>query len=118
MNAAGRGKTVNGQALGCNDTLAHRLRRGGLASPAGRGAGRPSVPGSSRSGDLNLLWDCARQGPVTRPARTALVVVGLTIPIPAFFRLFSSSRGFRDLVGVTIASPEQELWQVPSRSCP
>jgi hypothetical protein len=109
MNAAGRGKTVNGQALGCNDTLAHRLRRGGLASTAGRGAGRPSVPGSSRSGDLNFLWDCARQDPVTRPAHTAVAAVGLTIPIPAFFGAFCIPRGFRDLVGVTIASPEQEL---------
>jgi hypothetical protein len=45
-----------------------------------------------------------RQALDTRPARTAVAAVGLTIPIPAFFRLFSRSRGFRDLVSVTIAS--------------
>jgi putative ABC transport system permease protein len=53
------------------------------------------------------MWDLARQNLVTRPARTALAVVGLTIPIPAFFGLFRISRGFRDLVGGTITSTEQ-----------
>jgi hypothetical protein len=60
----------------------------------------------------------AWQNLVTHPARTALAVVGLTIPILAFFRLFTISRGFRDLVGGTITSPEQETWQVPSRRRP
>jgi putative ABC transport system permease protein len=64
------------------------------------------------------MWDFARQNLVTRPARTALAVVGMTIPIRECFGLFSVSRVFRDLVGGTIASPEQELWQVPSRRRP
>jgi putative ABC transport system permease protein len=43
-----------------------------------------------------VIWDFAWQNLVTRPARTALAVVGLTIPILAFFGLFGISRGIRD----------------------
>ena len=60
------------------------------------------------------MWGFAWQNLVTRPARTALAVVGLTIPILAFLGLFSISRGIRDLVGGTIASPSQETCQFPS----
>ncbi|MBV8077862.1 MAG: hypothetical protein JO284_15750 [Planctomycetaceae bacterium] len=60
------------------------------------------------------MWGFAWQNLVTRPARTALAVVGLTIPILAFLGLFSISRGIRDSVGGTITPPEQETWQVPS----
>jgi hypothetical protein len=51
---------------------------------------------------------------ITPPSRTALAIVGLTIPFLAFLGLFSISRGIRDLVGGTIASPSQETWQFPS----
>ena len=64
------------------------------------------------------MWGFAWHNPVTRPARTALALVGWTIPILAFFGLFSISRGFRDPVGGTITSPGQETWHVPPRRCP
>jgi len=64
------------------------------------------------------MWGFAWQNLVTCPARTDPAVVGLAIPIPAFFGLFSISRGFREPVGGTITSPAQEPWQVPSRRHP
>jgi putative ABC transport system permease protein len=64
------------------------------------------------------MWGFAWQNLVTRPARTALAAVGLTIPVLASFGLFSISRGIPDPVGGTIAPPEQETWQVPSRRRP
>ena len=64
------------------------------------------------------MWGFAWQNLVTRPSRLGPAVVGLTIPILAFLGLFSISRGFRDLVGGTITSSEQETWQVPSRRRP
>ena len=48
------------------------------------------------------MWAFAWQNLITRPSRTALAVVGLTIPILAFLGLFSISRGIRDLVGGTL----------------
>ncbi|WP_435020006.1 ABC transporter permease [Tundrisphaera sp. TA3] len=41
---------------------------------------------------------------MTRPMRTGLAVVGLTIPVLAFLGLFSLSRGVRDLMGSTLGS--------------
>jgi len=64
------------------------------------------------------MWRFAWQNPITRPSRPTLAVVGLTIPILAFFGLFRVSRGNRDLKGGAIMSPEQETWQVPSRRRP
>ena len=52
------------------------------------------------------MWVFAWQNLVTRPSRTALAVVGLTIPILAFLGLFSLSRGIRDLVGGTLGKME------------
>ena len=49
-----------------------------------------------------MMWGFAWQNLITRPSRTALAVVGLTIPILAFLGLFSISRGIRDLVGGTL----------------
>ena len=52
------------------------------------------------------MWGFAWQNLITRPSRTALAVVGLTIPILAFLGLFSISRGIRELVGGTLAKME------------
>jgi putative ABC transport system permease protein len=51
-----------------------------------------------------MMWSFAWQNLITRPSRTALAVVGLTIPILAFLGLFSISRGIRDLVGGTLVT--------------
>src|SRR6478672_3047097 len=52
------------------------------------------------------MWGFAWQNLITRSSRTALAVVGLTIPILAFLGLFSISRGIRDLVRDTMATME------------
>ena len=41
------------------------------------------------------MWSFAWQNLITRPTRTALAVVGLTIPVLAFLGLFSLSGGIR-----------------------
>jgi putative ABC transport system permease protein len=51
-----------------------------------------------------MMWSFAWQNLITRPSRTALAVVGLTIPILAFLGLFSISRGIRNLVGGTLVT--------------
>jgi putative ABC transport system permease protein len=48
------------------------------------------------------MWIFAWRSLVTRPSRTVLAVVGLTIPVLAFLGLFSISRGIRDLMGNTL----------------
>ena len=50
-----------------------------------------------------MMWSFAWQNLVTRPTRTALAVLGLTIPVLAFLGLFSLSGGIRHLMGDTIA---------------
>ncbi len=50
------------------------------------------------------MWSFAWQNLITRPTRTALAVLGLTIPILAFIGLFSLSGGIRHLMGDTLAS--------------
>jgi len=50
------------------------------------------------------MWSFAWQNLVTRPTRTALAVLGLTIPVLAFLGLFSLSEGIRHLMGDTISS--------------
>jgi putative ABC transport system permease protein len=55
---------------------------------------------------MSIMWGFAWQNLITRPSRTALAVVGLTIPILAFLGLFSISRGIRELVGGTLAKME------------
>jgi putative ABC transport system permease protein len=49
------------------------------------------------------MWAFAWQNLVTRPTRTTLAVLGLTIPVLAFLGLFSVSRGIRHLMGDTLA---------------
>jgi putative ABC transport system permease protein len=49
------------------------------------------------------MWSFAWKNLVTRPTRTVLAVVGLTIPMLAFLGLFSLSRGIRHLMGDTLA---------------
>ena len=51
-----------------------------------------------------MMWSFAWQNLVTRPTRTALAVLGLTIPVLAFLGLFSLSGGIRHLMGDTLAS--------------
>jgi putative ABC transport system permease protein len=50
----------------------------------------------------NRMWLFAWQNLVSRPSRTALAVVGLTVPVLAFLGLFSVSQGIRDLMGGTL----------------
>ena len=50
------------------------------------------------------MWTFAWQNLVTRPTRTALAVLGLTIPMLAFLGLFSLSRGIRHLMGDTLGT--------------
>ncbi len=49
-----------------------------------------------------MMWTFAWQNLVTRPSRTTLAIIGLTIPLLAFLGLFSLSRGIRDLMGNTL----------------
>src|SRR4051812_15401592 len=49
------------------------------------------------------MWRFAWLNLVTRPTRTGLAVLGLTIPVLAFLGLFSLSRGIRHLMGDTLA---------------
>jgi putative ABC transport system permease protein len=50
------------------------------------------------------IWAFAWKNLITRPTRTALAVLGLTIPVLAFLGLFSLSEGIRHLMGDTLAS--------------
>ena len=70
-----------------------RARRVGFNS--GRGAGRPTIQGSSRSGDLGSV-PCSTERRPSRPLR-------MRTRRPPLH---------------TITSPEQETWQVPSRRRP
>jgi putative ABC transport system permease protein len=49
------------------------------------------------------MWRFAWQNLITRPTRTALAVLGLTIPIIAILGLFSLANGIRTLMGNTLA---------------
>ena len=49
------------------------------------------------------MWQFACQNLITRPTRTLLAVVGLTIPILAILGLFSLTNGIRNLMGHTLA---------------
>jgi putative ABC transport system permease protein len=50
-----------------------------------------------------LMWRFAWQNLITRPTRTFLAVMGLTIPIIAILGLFSLTNGIRTLMGNTLA---------------
>jgi putative ABC transport system permease protein len=50
------------------------------------------------------MWSFAWQNLITRPTRTALAILGLTIPVLAFLGLFSLSEGIRHLMGDTLSS--------------
>jgi putative ABC transport system permease protein len=49
------------------------------------------------------MWSFAWQNLLSQPTRTALAVLGLTIPVLAFLGLFSLSGGIRHLMGDTLA---------------
>lgn len=49
------------------------------------------------------MWTFALQNLITRPVRTGLAIVGLTIPIVAILGLFSLTHGIRSLMGNTLA---------------
>jgi putative ABC transport system permease protein len=49
------------------------------------------------------MWRFAWKNLITRPTRTALAVLGLTIPIIAILGLFSLANGIRTLMGNTLA---------------
>ena len=50
-----------------------------------------------------MMWSFAWKNLISRPSRTALAVLGLTIPVLAFLGLFSISGGIRHLMGDTLA---------------
>ena len=50
-----------------------------------------------------IMWRFAWQNLITRPTRTFLAVLGLTIPIIAILGLFSLTGGIRTLMGNTLA---------------
>src|SRR5438128_8103032 len=52
------------------------------------------------------MWAFAWQNLITRPSRTMLAVIGLTIPVLAFLGLFSISRGIRNLMGDTLSKTQ------------
>ena len=49
------------------------------------------------------MWRFASLNLITRPLRTLLAVVGLTIPIVAILGLFSLTQGIRSLMGNTLS---------------
>jgi putative ABC transport system permease protein len=49
------------------------------------------------------MWRFAWQNLITRPTRTVLAIIGLTIPIVAILGLFSLTHGIRTLMGNTLA---------------
>ena len=51
-----------------------------------------------------MMWSFAWKNLISRPSRTALAVLGLTIPVLAFLGLFSISGGIRHLMGDTLSS--------------
>ena len=88
--------------------------------------------------DPPTMWSFAWQNLITRPTRTALAVVGLTIPVLAFLGLFSLSRGdprpdgrharqdagpdgpARELAEPGLQRPARRTWRRPcgrSRAC-
>ena len=56
-----------------------------------------------------MMWSFAWQNLISRPTRTALAVLGLTIPLLAFLGLFSLSGGIRHLMGDTLASMQNVI---------
>jgi putative ABC transport system permease protein len=62
------------------------------------GLGRGSIDDKGR-----FMWRFAWQNLITRPTRTLLAVLGLTIPIIAILGLFSLTNGIRTLMGNTLA---------------
>lgn len=48
------------------------------------------------------MWRFASLNLITRPLRTLLAVLGLTIPIVAILGLFSLTQGIRSLMGNTL----------------
>jgi putative ABC transport system permease protein len=58
-----------------------------------------------RAGDA-IVWSFAWRNLVTRPTRTGLAVLGLTIPLMAFLELLSLTGGIRHLIGDTLATME------------
>ncbi len=48
------------------------------------------------------MWRFAWQNLLTRPARTVLAIVGLSIPVFGVLGLFSLSQGIRNLMGNTL----------------
>src|ERR1700737_1052827 len=54
-------------------------------------------------GDDEPMWTFARRNLMTRPLRTTLGLVGLSIPILGVLGLFSLSGGMRNLVADTLS---------------
>jgi putative ABC transport system permease protein len=57
-------------------------------------------------GGGSAMWSFAWRNLVTRKTRTALAILGLTIPVLAFLGLFSISGGIRQLMGSTLGKME------------
>jgi putative ABC transport system permease protein len=63
----------------------------------------PELTARGEGGLRQMMLHFAWQNLVTRPTRTLLAVVGLTIPILAILGLFSLTNGIRTLMGHTLA---------------
>ena len=50
-----------------------------------------------------MMWSFAWKNLISRPSRTGLAILGLTIPVLAFLGLFSISAGIRHLMGDTLS---------------
>src|SRR4051812_33264033 len=72
-----------------------------------RGAYNQSTRGPRRAprgpGGFSRMWTFAWRNLLTRPLRTALALVGLSIPILGVLGLYSVSGGLRNLVGDTLS---------------
>src|SRR3954453_3258876 len=60
-------------------------------------------PLAASRGDDEPMWNFARRNLMTRPLRTALGLIGLSIPILGVLGLFSLSGGMRNLVADTLS---------------
>src|SRR5215212_5467747 len=66
----------------------------------------PGVRHPSLEGSTEPMGSFAWRNLLTRPLRTALALVGLSIPILGVMGLFSVSRGLRNMVGDTLSRVE------------
>jgi putative ABC transport system permease protein len=114
--AAERGEVSMKTELPASNPAPHEQYRVGQAPSLAVDRDRPAManstgaPGHSIASspiigiaENNALWTFAWKNLITRPTRTVLAILGLTIPVLAFLGLFSLSGGIRHLMGDTLA---------------